>query len=59
VMGDTSVVVDVVMFNTKYEADIIDEANVVRERVNMSAREDRLDQVTIRYDDDEDNQVCC
>jgi hypothetical protein len=38
VMGDTS---DVVMFNTEYEADIIDGANLVRERVNMSAWEDR------------------
>ena len=54
VMGDTSDVVNVVLFNTEYEADIIDEANVVRNRVNRGAWEDRLDQVTTRYDDDED-----
>jgi hypothetical protein len=50
VMVDISDVVNVVMFNTEYEADIIDEANVVRERVNMSAGEDRLDKDTTRYD---------
>jgi hypothetical protein len=45
---------DEVMFNTGYEADIIDELTVVRDRVNMSAREDRLDKNTTRHDDDED-----
>ena len=54
VMVDIIDVVDVVMFNTEYEADIINEANVVRERVNMNAREDRLDKDTIMHDDDED-----
>jgi hypothetical protein len=54
VMGNTSDVVDMVMLNTEYKADIIDEANVVRERVNRSAWEDRLNQVTTRYADDED-----
>jgi hypothetical protein len=54
VMGDTSDVVNVVLFNTEYEADIMDEANVVRKRVNRGAWEDRLNQVTDGYDDDED-----
>jgi hypothetical protein len=36
VMVDISDVVDVVMCNTEYEADIIDEANVVRERVGRT-----------------------
>jgi hypothetical protein len=54
VMVDISDVVDLVIFNTEYEAHVINEANLVRERVNMSAREDRLDKDTTRHDDDED-----
>ena len=38
VLGDTSDVVDVVMFNTEYKADIIDEANVVREIRSSQSR---------------------
>jgi hypothetical protein len=38
VLGDTSDGVDEVMFNTEYEADIIDEANVVREIRSSQSR---------------------